>query len=321
MTPQTILLSLGAGLVSAIVFASATTGPALARFALFFLTPFAIYLAGLGLGPIAGIIAGVTATALIFLIANPAAAAVFLISEAGPAVMLSRQALLARGDDNEREWFPTGHLVRTAALFAGASAVLVMTLLATDSEAMTKALRAAVETFAKTEMPTLPGGAPLTEAQLDELTAYAKAALPIVLAISAMATMLLNLWLAGRVTLASGRLTRPWPDLTSMTLPSGSSLVMLAALTLSFADGPIGLGGKAFAGAYFLSFVLMGLAVAHHLTRGSPWRNFLLTAVYVSLLIFASGAALLLALTGLAETIFKYRAHPRGQHRDHLDKS
>ena len=312
MTPQTFLLSVGAGLVSAVVFASATTGPVLARFALFLLTPFSIYLAGLGLGPVSGAIAGVTATALIFLIANPAAACVYAISEAAPAVMLSRQALLARGDGDAREWYPTGGLVQTAAVFAGLSALLVMILLGIDSEVMTKTLREAVETFAKTELPTIPGSAPLTPAQLDELTAIVKQVLPGVLAITAMATMLLNLWLSGRVTLASGSLTRPWPDLADMALPSGSSLVMLAALTLSFAGGMLGNGGSAFAGAYYFAFALMGLAVAHHLTRGSPWRNFLLTAIYAALLIFAGGASLMLALTGLAETIFKYRAHSRG---------
>ena len=316
MTPQTFLLSVGAGLVSAVVFASATTGPVLARFALFLLTPISIYLAGLGLGPLCGAIAGVSATAIIFFIANPTAAFVFLASEAAPAVMLSRQALLARGDDPAREWYPTGSLVQTAALFAGASAVLVMILLGVESDAMTKTLRAAVETFTKTELPTIPGSAPLTGAQLDDLTATVKLALPAVLAISAMGTMLLNLWLAGRVTLASGRLTRPWPDLAELALPSGSSLVMLAALTLSFAGGILGLGGSAFAGACFLAFALMGLAVAHHLTRGSPWRNFILTAIYVALLLFASGTSLMLALTGVGETIFGYRATSRGQPHD-----
>ena len=60
----------------------------------------------------------------------------------------------------------------------------------------------------------------------------------------------------------------------------------------------------------------MGLAVAHHVTRGSPWRSFLLSAVYIAILAFAAGTSLLLALIGLAETIFKCRAHPRGSPHD-----
>ncbi len=316
MTPQTILLSVGAGLVSAIVFASATTGPALARVALFLLTPFSIYLAGLGLGPVAGAIAGISATAIIFAIANPAAAMVFLASEAAPAVMLSRQALLARGEDTAREWFPAGSLVRTAALFAAASAVIVMLLLGPDSDAFNTTLRTAVATFSKTELPSVPGSPPITDQQIDDTTEIVKSVLPAVLAVSAMGTMLLNLWLAGRVTLASGRLSRAWPDLAGLSLPAGTSLVMLGALVLSLVDGILGLGGKAVAGAFYLAFALMGLAVVHHLTRGSPWRNFMLTAVYISLFVFAAGASLLLALTGLAESIFGYRALARGQPHD-----
>jgi ABC-type thiamin/hydroxymethylpyrimidine transport system permease subunit len=53
---------------------------------------------------------------------------------------------------------------------------------------------------------------------------------------------------------------------------------------------------------------MLGLAVAHTLTRGSPWRTFMLSAIYAALLIFTPGAALILALAGLAETIFHYRA-------------
>ena len=76
MTPNTILLGLGAGLISAIVFVSATTGPVLARFAFFFLTPISLYLAGLGLGPLAAAVAAATATVIMLLIASPAAALV-----------------------------------------------------------------------------------------------------------------------------------------------------------------------------------------------------------------------------------------------------
>ena len=64
MTPNTLLFGLGAGLISAIVFVSATTGPVLARFAFFFLTPISLYLAGLGLGPLAAAVAAAAATVI-----------------------------------------------------------------------------------------------------------------------------------------------------------------------------------------------------------------------------------------------------------------
>ncbi len=50
MPTNVFLLALAAGIISAIVFASATTGAMLLRVVLFLLTPLSLYLAGLGLG-------------------------------------------------------------------------------------------------------------------------------------------------------------------------------------------------------------------------------------------------------------------------------
>ena len=58
MPTNVFLLSLAAGIISAVVFASATTGAMLFRVVLFFLTPLSLYLAGLGLGTVAAAIAG-----------------------------------------------------------------------------------------------------------------------------------------------------------------------------------------------------------------------------------------------------------------------
>ena len=308
MTPNTLLLGLGAGLISAIVFASATTGPMLARLALFFLTPLSLYLAGLGLGPGAAAIAAIAATAAVALITNPGAALVFGVSEALPAVMLTRQALLARGEAENREWFPTGNMVATAALLGGGSAVLMLILMGADVEALSKSMRGFVEHFVKTELPGLPGSPAISEQQIPQIAEIALRLLPGLLAAVVMATILLNLWIAGRVTLASGRLTRPWPDLASLALPATATFAFLAALALSFLGGFGGLAAGAFVGTYFFAFVLMGLAVAHYVSRGSPWRGFTLTALYLALAVYYPSTTLILALIGLGETFFGYRA-------------
>ena len=122
-----------------------------------------------------------------------------------------------------------------------------------------------------------------------------------------MITTLLNLWLAGRITLASGRLVRPWPDFSQLRLPASATFALLAAMAAAFLDGFPGLLAGGFAGALTIAFALVGLAVAHSLTRGSAWRNFILTALYASLVLYTPGIALLLAVVGLAETIFAYR--------------
>ena len=308
MTPNTIFMSLGAGLISAIVFASATTGPMLARFALFLLTPLALYLAGLGLGPLSAALAGLAATAIVALIAQPVAALVYGVSEALPAFLLCRQALLARGEGEEREWFPVGHMVATAALMAGLSALLILVLMGADVEALTKSMKTFVETFVKSELPGLPGAPTIGEEQIPQIAEVTLRLLPGVLALSIMITILLNLWIAGRITLASGRLERPWPDLSAMTLPSTASFALAAALAISFAGGFVGLAAGAFAGSYFFAFAIMGLAVAHFVTRGSPWRGFTLAGLYAMLFVYSFSTTLILAFIGLGETLLGYRA-------------
>ena len=57
MPTNVFILAIAAGVISAVVFASATTGAVLLRVILFLLTPLSLYLAGLGLGVIAGAIA------------------------------------------------------------------------------------------------------------------------------------------------------------------------------------------------------------------------------------------------------------------------
>ena len=85
-------------------------------------------------------------------------------------------------------------------------------------------------------------------------------------AFSAIGWLLGNLWLAGRITLASGRLQRPWPDVASITLPRWAPMALLAATAASSLGGFAGLAATAIAGAAFFAYVLLGLAIAHYAT-------------------------------------------------------
>jgi hypothetical protein len=313
MTTNQLVLAIAAGVIAAVVFASATTGPMLVRFVLFFLTPLSLYLAGLGIGPMAAAIAAIVATLTMLFLTNPLAALVFAVSAGAPAAMTTRLALLGRRTDDANpdapiEWFPIGRIVLASAMFGGIFAALALFVMGGDVDALTKAMRAMVENFVKTEMPQIPGSTPLTDAQLDEISVRAISLLPTTLAALSMITTLLNLWLAGRITLASGNLVRPWPDLSQLRLPASATFVLLGAMAASFLAGFPGLLAGGFAGALTMAFALVGLAVAHALTRASPWRNFLLAALYAALVVFTPGIALLLAVAGLAETIFSYRA-------------
>jgi hypothetical protein len=310
MQTNVFILALAAGLISAIVFASATTGAFVLRIILFLLTPLSLYLTGLGLGPVAAAIAAITATATVLLIANPLAAEVYAISTALPAVFCTRLALLNREVDGEREWYPIGRIAVTAAIFAAIFAMLALLLMGGDVDTLTKMLRTVVESFVKTELAHIPGAPAIGPAEIDDITRSTLSSLPWALGLLAMGTILLNLWLAGRITLASGRLQRPWPDLATFSLPPTATFTLLIAIALSFVGGIAGLLAAGVAAPFTLAFALVGLAAIHALTRGSPWRTFILTALYVGVL-FVPYIGLLLAIGGLAETVFHYRAAGR----------
>jgi hypothetical protein len=311
--PYSLLIGLGAGLVSAIVFASATTGPLLMRMVLFLLTPLALFLAGLGVGPVTAAIAGLAGTAVVLAAGSATAALVFAASQAIPVFLLTYLAALNRPVGEVTEWYPPGRLVIAAALIAGVFSMLTLFLLGGDIEALRATLRAMLDAFVNTELPKMPDAPTLGPKEIDEATAVALALLPAASAISTMGSLLFNMWLAGRITLASGRLRRPWPDLAAMSYPTGTPLLLAVATGAGLLSGLSGLIAAGFAGPLFFAYVLLGLAVVHYVTRGRPWRPFALWGLYLALFIMNTVASLAIALLGLAEAIWPIRkmAAPR----------
>ncbi len=305
--PYSLLIALGAGFVSAIVFASATTGPLLVRIPLFLLTPLALFLAGLGAGTMPAAVAGIAGTALIFAAGGGASALIFAASQALPVVVLVHLASLNRQTAGEAEWYPIGRIVIAAALMAAAFSMLTLFLLGGNEETIRTTLRTMLESFVQNELANLPEASALGSKEINELTSVMLALLPAASAISAMGSLLFNMWLAGRITLASGRLQRPWPDLAAMYYPPGTPLMLAAATAAAFLSGFAGFIATAFAGPLFVAYVLMGLAIIHFITRGRPWRPFALWAIYAALFIINTVASLAVAVLGLTESVWPLR--------------
>jgi hypothetical protein len=314
------LAGAGLGLVAAVVFASATTGPLFARFLLMFITPLPIALAGLGWGWRAAVIAGAVGSGLILVFASPAVAAAFALTQAAPMVLLTYLALLSRplaesggtvsADDAEaREWYPAGRLIVWAAVLAGLMAIAMLMILGGDLEALRKSLADFIKaTLASGLAPGTDGQVQLSEAEVASLSEIALGVLPAASAMSWMGSLLFNLWLAGRVTLASGQLGRPWPDLAAITYPQGTPLAFGLMLLGTMLAGYAGLAASAFAGALFVAYLLLGLAIVHYTTRGQPWRPLALWLLYGSLLIVNIWIGIVVAMLGLAETVLHLRA-------------
>ena len=304
--PLGFLIGLGGGLASALLFYSAARGSALLGTMLLLLTPLPSLLAGLGWGWLPAA-AGAFAGALVMAIAaNLPFAAGYFLALGLPVALVPYLAYLSRPhpqDPGKRDWYPAGRLLAAVALYGGALPVLVLPLIGGTYDV----LRAPLGEFLRhlsTRAPEL-GLRPLSDPQIEALAEIVVAALPGALAVYWMAIFTLNLYLAGRIARASGRLGRDWPDLPAMAYPPGFPLLAAIALAASFAPGVVGVAGTSFTGALLFAYLIAGLALMHFIARSrAPW---MLWFVYAGLILFGPYTALALVLVGLIEPALKLR--------------
>jgi hypothetical protein len=309
-----LLTGLGLGIVTAVAFASATTGPLLVRFLLFFVTPLPLALAGLGWSLQTAVVAALTAALLVGLAAGPLVGLLFAVYQAVPVVLLTYLALLSRtvpagpGAMGPIEWYPPGRLVLWAAAISGVLSIASFAVLGAEIDDVRKAIGEFIDKTLRSDLPDMAGGpASLTEGEIKSLADATLAVLPAASAMSWMASLLFNLWLAARVTLASGQLARPWPDLAAIDFPRGTALVFALALLATALGGQAALAASSLAGVLFLAYVLLGLAIIHYTTRGRSWRPFALWALYAALFLINVWIGILVAILGLADTILQLR--------------
>ncbi|NEV77492.1 hypothetical protein DYI24_10610 [Rhodopseudomonas sp. BR0C11] len=297
-----ILIALAAGCASALMFVSIVSG-ALISLLLFYLAPLPLMVAALGWGVLAAAIGGLVAAIGLAALVSFSYAIAFVVTIAVPACWLGHLALLARpaeaaqGETPALEWYPVGRLVVWMAGFAATTTMAALFTLGTDGAAINDGLRNGLQRALG------PRSTPGSDAALvDALVAIA----PPAAATVAMVTLTLNLWLAGKITSASNRLGRPWPDLRTVTLPPMTLAVLSLALALSFVGGLTSMFGKTASAALFVAYGLTGAATLHTLTMASRSRLFLLSSTYALMLIFLWPAVGLIAL-GLGDAFLNLR--------------
>jgi hypothetical protein len=133
------------------------------------------------------------------------------------------------------------------------------------------------------------------------------AVVPPAAAVVATTTNVVNLWLAGRVVKFSGRLARPWPDMSAMTFPPLAAAALAAAVALSFTGGMVAILAAIVGAGLIMAYGVLGFAVLHAITRGQSSRPILVGGVYASVIVFG-WPLLMLALLGLVESFFGLRA-------------
>jgi hypothetical protein len=311
-----IPVGLFAGLATALLFVSASAGGMTGRIILFFLAPLPCYLAGVGWGAASASIAAVLSALITGALMGARTGAVFFLSQGIPLIVLCHLALLSRPVTPDPagtppatpllEWYPTGRIVAAATLMSGALAFVTILLLGADLESLRALMREMVDTIVTKQMPNI-STTPIGETERAAFANLLLHALPAASAVLWLGGFLLNLWLAAKITQISGRLHRAWPDVSLLRFPQGFSLGLALAIALSLLPGLPGLLATGFSGAFLFAYFLMGLAIIHWGTRGKSARTFILWGLYVTLLLFNTWAALIIALIAILEPFMWYR--------------
>lgn len=307
------IISIGAGIAAAIFFIVPIKGAMAAGIAMLF-APLPLMIAGMTFAPSSVVAGSVAGALLIWGIVHEFYAIFFVVWAGFPAYWLTRLAWLARPPEQDEEagpdglvWYPIGGLLYWCALLgAGVSASLLLVgvawlggfqaFLAQTVGALTPILEAALKSPSG---PKLPDGA-----TIGDLARYAAMAIPAVLAAWATLSFAASLWIAGRVTLMSQAMKRPWQAVPEhLRMPPQATLVFAAAFLLCVAAGlprALGLIGLA---AFAVAFALQGFAILHALSRGFAWRNSLLVPLYFATFFLFPAPVVLVALFGLAHAL------------------
>jgi hypothetical protein len=305
---QIILVAMGAGAAAALLFASVATGSLIATL-LFYLASLPILIAAMGWSHLAGLLGALLAATGLGLALGFYFFVAFLFGVGLPAWWLGYLALLGRtvaanGSAGGMEWYPVGRLVLWASIIGTLVIAVAVLTFGFDKETFQNEIRSAFErAFKAGGAPPIPGRTDIKRV-IDILVV----ALPPAAAVLLTILNTFNLWLAARVVKVSGRLRRPWPDLSSMTLPTITPGLLAAAIAGSFLPDLPGMLAGVFAASLFMAYALMGLAVLHAITlQMGGGRVAMLIIAYFTIVIFG-WPILAMSLLGLAESAFNLRA-------------
>jgi hypothetical protein len=307
---QIAIIGIGAGAAAALLFASVTSGSWLS-IPLFYLAPLPIMIAGLGwshwaamTAALAGAIGLGAVFGTVFLLAF-AAGAGFPAWWLGYLAMLARPVAASNGSGQGAasfEWYPPGRLVVWAAVLGVLVVIVAIPNFGIDADSFRAGLRDALNAIMRVNSSTPARAGSNTERLLEILVN----AIPPAAAVLATVTNLLNLWLAARVVKFSGRLARPWPQLSSMTFPPLMTAALGVAIVLSFLDGMLGIVGGIVAASLLLVYGVLGFAVLHVITQGMSARPFVLSITYAGVILLG-WPMLALCLLGLVDTAIGLR--------------
>ena len=293
--PQYNLIAIAAGLASGLLQAALTL-PSAGGLLLAYIAPLPLFLAGLGLGLQGAVIAVLVAGALSVPFAGPAFAATQALVYGLPVIILSRQALLSRGDgQGQIYWYPPGYLLLWMSGMALAGFILILAGLTLFGDGLMDYLQSMMEPFAAA-FPT-PEQREMLLGMVDYLPAF--------FAASWTLGLIFNGVLAQGLLVRFGHNLRSTPELSDIRLPAAWIGVLLVGLVLSSLTGLAGVFGKTLAAIAIVPYFVLGLGVVHGFIRHWKGRAAILILFYGLLLLWP--LPVLIAGLGLLNAVLRLR--------------
>lgn len=308
------LIAAASGLAAALLFVLAARGTFFALL-LGYLAPAPLMVAALGFGFATGLVGALVGAAFIAAILHPTIALFYVVGVAGPALALCAIALHAPfGGPGLRDAAP-GRAVAGAAALAAVSTMFGVFAVIVSAGGFDEAFNTLVQRATPIVEHMTQGAKLPADLTVEDIARKLVRFAPLMMAGSATIMLAFNLFLSGRVAMVSGRLPRPWPPIADdLVLPPALGAVFAIACGLALIDGPIGVLAGVVAAALGAAFALQGLAVAHVLTRGSPFRPGLLAGMYALAALIPPWPMIFMAAGGLIESAFHLRARARSRH-------
>lgn len=273
------VISVAAGLASALAFLFAGSGTLFGMLLTYF-AQLPLFLAALSLGGTASMAASAAAVlAVVVLVGGFFGAFVYLVVNALPVLVFTRQALLSRTTlQGDVHWYPAGLLL---GWLTGVGAIL-LTVATVWLAAQPAGLEGSVTSFVESIMEEiLPPGSQLGR---ERLISRVIPILPGTVVVAWLIMVIINSSLAQKVLVHFGHNLRPWPDIASLELPQWAPILAAVSVAMWLLPGGLGYYGKNLMLVLLAPFFFVGLAMVHSLCRRLTIGGFLLFLFYFTLM-------------------------------------